>query len=111
MDACYTYLSLCPLHPVVSRPLFIERHVADSRKSPIANPTGRETILLFLFLWFARTRDWVCALGMRWNIAATRAAGLNLDALPLSTREFLRAGIRATAKKLSIYCTRGVDTR
>jgi len=65
MDACYTYLSLCPLHPVVSRPLFIERHVADSRKSPIANPTGRETILLFLFLWFARTRDWVCALGMR----------------------------------------------
>lgn len=106
-----SYIYLLVPRILLFQSLFIGRHVADSRKSPIANPTGRETTLLFLFLRFARTRDWVCALGMRWNIAATRAAGLNLDALPLSTREFLRAGIRATAKKLSIYCARGVDTR
>jgi len=49
----------------------------------------------------SRGHDWVCALGMRWNIAATSAAGLNLDALPLSTREFLRSGIKAAVKKLS----------
>lgn len=107
------YSSPCPLHPVTSRSLFIGRHVADSRKSPIANPMGRETILLFLFLRFAHKPGTGC---VRSECAETlrprERPGLNLDALPLSTREFLRAGIREPRWKSYQFIARGgVDTR
>lgn len=60
----------------------------------------------------AAGRDWVCALRECVETSRPRVRpGLNLDTLPLSTREFLRLCIKAWAKKLSIYCARGVDTR
>lgn len=87
---------------------------ADSRKSPIDNPAEEKNdpAVPVSAAWRAPGILGVYARNALKHCGHESAvAGLNLDALPLSTREFLRTGIKAAAKKLSIYCARGVDTR